>query len=78
MRSIRLVLVLSLTTGACTLTGTSAMPDYVCTAQDASGATITCSAPIESYPGDGCRCAVPAKGGRGPDMYFGRVVRQQQ
>jgi hypothetical protein len=60
--------------GACRLSGTASAPEYVCAAQDAAGAQIECAAPIESYPGDGCRCAVPARGGRGPDVFFGRVV----
>ena len=70
------VIVPAFVTGACTLSGTASAPVYVCAAQDTAGAHITCAAPVESYPGDGCRCATPAKGGRGPDMFYGRVVTQ--
>ena len=77
MQSTRLALILlTFVSVGCTLSGTGSLPQNVCVAQDASGATITCAAPDESYPGDGCRCATPAKDGRGPDMYFGRVVAQ--
>lgn len=77
MRSVRLAIAtMIVVASACTLTGTASAPQYVCAAQNASGEHITCSAPDESYPGDGCRCAITAKGSHGPEMFFGRVVQQ--
>jgi hypothetical protein len=77
VRSTRLaIILLTFVSVGCTLSGTASAPVYVCAAQNAAGASITCSAPTESYKGDGCRCAIPATAGRGPDVYYGRVVTQ--
>jgi len=70
------LLALALLPSGCTLSGTASSPAYVCSAEDSGGQRITCAAPGESYPGDGCRCATPAKDGRGPDVFYGRVVTQ--
>ena len=67
---------LALVTCGCTLSGNASVPAYVCAAEDSGGLRITCAAPVESYPADGCQCATKARDGRGPDVFYGRVVAQ--
>jgi hypothetical protein len=73
---IRALAALAFVTSGCTLSGTASIPTYVCAAVDNGGRRITCDAPGESYPGDGCRCVTRATGDRGPDVYFGRVATE--